>query len=203
VHALLESRRGVLRSFEADIGLARVYQMSSRDSFHQQLETVFEPEVIVDQLASREKLLRFSEHQFAKVLNSSAIDIDFSLPPEPTKYADILLDRCVEAEQWRSAMDDEMRSMERFGVYRRVPRSAARGRQILGCRWVYKRKVNKFGQVCRYRARLVAQGFLQRAFDSYQPDVTYSPVVHKDTLRMFLSLCAAEDLEVYCPLPRC
>ena len=78
-----------------------------------------------------------------------------------------------------------------------VPRSAARGRQILGCRWVYKRKVIKFGQVCRYRARLVAQGFLQRAFGSYQPDETYSPVVHKDTLRMFLSLCAAEDLEAY------
>jgi len=87
VHALLESRRGVLRSFEADIGLARMYQTSSRASFHQQLETVFEPEVIVDQLASRGKLLRFSEHQFAKVLNSSAIDIDFSLCPEPTKYA--------------------------------------------------------------------------------------------------------------------
>ena len=197
VHALLESRRGVPRSFEADIGLARVYHTSSRASFHQQLETVFEPEVIVDQLSSREKLLRFSEHQFAKVLNSSAIDIDFSLSPEPTKYADTLPDRCVEAEHWRGAMDDEMRSMERFSVYRRVPKSAAHGRQVLGCRWVYKRKVNKFGQVYRYRARLVAQGFLQRAYDSYQPDETYSPVVHKDTLRMFLSLCAAEDLEVY------
>jgi len=202
VHALLESRRGVPRSFETDIGLARVYNTSSRVSFHQQLETVFEPEVIVDQLASREKLLRFSEHQFAKVLNSSAIDIDFSLSPEPTKYADILPDRCVEAEHWRGAMDDEMRSMERFGVYKRVPKSAARGRQILGCRWVYKRKVNKFGQVCRYRARLVAQGFLQRAFDSYQPDETYSPVVHKDTLRMFLSLCAAEETS-RCIVPSC
>ena len=27
-------------------------------------------------------------------------------------------------------MDDEMKSMERFGVYRRVPRSAAKGRQV-------------------------------------------------------------------------
>ena len=43
----------------------------------------------------------------------------------------------------------------------------------------------------------VAQGFLQRAFGSYQPDETYSPVVHKGTLLMFMSLCAAEDLEVY------
>jgi len=88
----------------------------------------------VDELASRGKLLRFSTHQFAKVLSSSAIDIDFSLSPEPTKYADI--------------------------------------------------------------------GFLQRAFGSYQPDETYSPVVYKDTLGMFLSLCAAEDLEVYyCKVP--
>jgi hypothetical protein len=93
-------------------------------------------------------------------------------------------------------MDDEMAAMVKFGVYRRVPKSAAGTRQILGCRWVYKRKVNKHGQVCRYRARLVAQGFAQRAYDSYQPDETFSPVVHKDTLRLFLSVCAAENLRI-------
>lgn len=196
VHALVAARAGVPKSFEADICLARAFHSSSSSSFHQILETIFEPEVIASQLETRESMLRFSEQQFAKVLNSSTVDIDFSLSPEPTKYADVLPDRCVEAEHWRSAMDEEMRSMERFGVFRRVPKSAAQGRQILGCRWVYKRKVNKLGQVSRYRARLVAQGFLQRAFDSYQPDETYSPVVHKDTLRLFLSLCAAENLQV-------
>jgi hypothetical protein len=93
-------------------------------------------------------------------------------------------------------MDEEMRSMERFGVYNRVPKSAAKGRQVLGCGWVYKRKVNKLGEVCRYRGRLVARGCSQRPFDSFDPNHTYSPVCHKDSLRLFLSVCAAESLEV-------
>ena len=68
-------------------------------------------------------------------------------------------------------MDEEIESMARFGVFKRVPKSAAQGRQILGCRWVYKRKANnKEGVVTRYRARLVAQGYAQKAFDSSQPD---------------------------------
>jgi len=92
-------------------------------------------------------------------------------------------------------MDEEMASMIRFGVYRRVPKSAAGNRQILGCRWVYKRKINKLGQVHRYRGRLVAQGFLQRAYDSYQPDETFSPV--EDSLRLFLSVCAAANLRIF------
>ena len=62
-------------------------------------------------------------------------------------------------------MDDEITAMVKFGVFTRMPRSAAGRRQILGCRWVYKRKTNRFGEVYRYRARLVAQGFRQRAYD--------------------------------------
>ena len=105
----------------------------------------------------------------AKVLNSSGINIDFSLSPEPSRYEDVMPEVCAEHASWRAAMDEEMRSMERFGVYNRVPRSAAKGRQILGCGWVYKRKVNKLGEVVRYRGRLVARGCSQKPFDSFDP----------------------------------
>ena len=142
-------------------------------------------------------MLRFAEFSASKVLNSTSIKIDFRLAPEPTRFAEVQPEVCAEHERWREAMDDEIASMTRFGVYRRLPKSAAGNRQILGCRWVFKRKVNKQGVVVRYRSRLVAQGFLQRPYDSYQPDETYSPVVHKDTLRLFLSVCAAEDLIIY------
>ena len=138
----------------------------------------------------------FAEQQTAKVLNSSSINIDFSLSPGPTRFEDVQPEVCPEHASWRAAMDEEMRSMDRFGVFRRVPRSAAKGRQILGCGWVYKRKVNKFGEVVRYRGRLVARGCSQRPFDSFDPTHTYSPVCHKDTLRLFLSVCAAENLQV-------
>jgi hypothetical protein len=129
-----------------------------RASFNRILETVFEPEVILKFLDERDASLRWAEQQMAKVLNSSTINIDFSLEPEPVRFQDVQPEVCAEHERWREAMAEEMASMIRFGVYRRVPKSTAGNRQILGCRWVYKRKVNKLGQVHRYRARLVAQG---------------------------------------------
>ena len=88
-------------------------------------------------------------------------------------------------------MDEEMASMSSFGVYQRVPISVANGRQILGCRWVYKRKPDKDGSLCRYCARLVAQGYRQKEWDSFNPDEISSPVVHKDTLRLFMTTAAA------------
>jgi hypothetical protein len=198
VHVLQAARRKVRNDFRADAILEKAFHAaSSRSSFNQILETVYEPEVIVEQLKDRETMLRFAEQSMSKVLNSQTLQVDYSISPDPLKFEEVLPDVCPESNEWFEAMRDEMKSMERFGVYKRVHRSAAQGHQILGCRWVYKRKSNRFGVITRYRARLVAQGFLQRAYDSFQPDELYSPVVHKDTLRMFLSLCAAENLQVF------
>ena len=56
----------------------------------------------------------------------------------------------------------------------RVPQSVAQGRQILGCKWVYKRKTGKDGEVTRYRARLV--GSLLHISNCLRPDVSYAAV---------------------------
>ena len=130
-------------------------------------------------------------------MNSSSANIDFSLAPEPTRWQETLPEMCSKSEKWKETMDDKIVFMMKFGLCLRLPRSAAGNRQILGCRWVYKRKVNKHGVVVRHRARLVAEGLLQKPFDSLNPDETYSTVVHKDSLRLFLSVCAAENLRVY------
>lgn len=47
------------------------------------------------------------------------------------------------------------------------------------CKWVFKRKIDSEIKV-RYRARLVAKGFNQKAGDF---DETFSPVVRHSTLR--------------------
>lgn len=170
---------------------------SIRDSFNNVLETVYEPEVILEMLEDRSQMLKLMEINASKVLNSSSVKIDFSLSPEPNHYKDTRPEVCDEHDKWEGAMNEEIHCMDRFGVYKKVPKSAADGHQILGARWVYKRKVNKLGEVVRYRARLVCQGHRQIPYDSYRPEEIYSPVVHKDTLRLFLSVCAAEDLGVY------
>jgi len=185
------------QSDEATVVLAHAFNVRGQPTFHRLLETVYEPEVILEELKSMDSMFKLAAVAASKVLNSSTIKIDWRLAPEPTHFWEVQPEVCAEHDRWREAMDDEIASMVRFGVYRRLPKSAAGTRQILGCRWVFKRKVNKQGIVVRYRSRLVAQGFRQRAYDSYQPDETFSPVVHKDTLRLFLSVCAAQNLRIY------
>jgi len=131
-----------------------------------------------------------------KVFNYTSLKINFSLAPEPTQFEEVQPEVCAEHERWKNAMDDEFASMVRFGAYRCVLKSETNGRQLLGCRWVYKREVGKNGAVTRYRARLVAQGYLQRPYGSFIPEEIYSPAVLKDSLCLFLSVAAAESLMV-------
>jgi hypothetical protein len=117
---------------------------------------------------------------------------------EPTHYNQTLSENCEEHAEWRSAMEEEIVSMKRFEVFDEVTKgSIPRDRQVLDCKWVYKRKRDKDGFISRYRARVVAMGFRQRAYDSFIPEETHSPVVSKDTLRLFLSICAKKNLTIY------
>jgi hypothetical protein len=205
-HVLEDYGTYVQKQDETDFYLKQVLAASTakdsrRPNFADTVASAFEPDDMLKLLEERERAIRFAEFQAAKVLNSN-IDqesrkIDFSIAPEPTRFDEVQPEVCAEAAQWKDAMDEEIYSMTKYGVYQYVRKSEASGRQILGARWVYKRKIGKDGRVYRYRARLVAQGYRQKPFDSFDPDETYSPVVHKDTLRMFLSVCAAQNLLVH------
>lgn len=59
----------------------------------------------------------------------------------------------------------------------------------LGCRWVFTLKRNEKGDIVRYKARLVAQGYKQIKGESY--DETFSPVVNFGVIRFFFSLLIA------------
>ncbi len=126
-----------------DVILGRAFNASGQTNFQHVLETVFEPEVIVKELENREPSLRWAEFQAPKVFNSSTAKIDLSLAPEPQHYRDVMPEVCEEHHQWKEAMDLEMSSMAKFGVFVRVPKSHARGHQILGNKWVYRRKIGK------------------------------------------------------------
>jgi len=65
----------------------------------------------------------------------------------------------------------------------------------VGYRWVFVRKRNENGEIVRYKARLVAQGFSQRPEIDF--DETYSPVVDACTFRYLISLVAHEGLKLH------
>ncbi|KAL0456244.1 UNVERIFIED_CONTAM: Retrovirus-related Pol polyprotein from transposon RE1 [Sesamum latifolium] len=63
----------------------------------------------------------------------------------------------------------------------------------VGYKWVFVRR-NEQGEIVRYKARLVAQGFSQRPGIDYEE--TYSPVVDATTFRYLISLAVEEGLDL-------
>jgi len=83
-------------------------------------------------------------------------------------------------------MYEEIDSIERNNTWDLV--NLPEGKKSIGVKWVYKTKLSAYGEVEKYKARLVAQGFSQ------QPDIdyneTFSLVAIIDTMRMVLAIVA-------------
>src|SRR3978361_509149 len=63
----------------------------------------------------------------------------------------------------------------------------------IGCKWVYRRKMNPDGSTC-YKARLVIKGYEQKEGIDY--DETYVPVSKMATFRLLLALAAQYGWDV-------
>jgi hypothetical protein len=64
----------------------------------------------------------------------------------------------------------------------------------VACKWTYKLKFSADGSIARYKARLVVKGYSQRPSIGFFE--TYSPVVCMDSIRVILSIVAADNLEM-------
>ena len=68
-------------------------------------------------------------------------------------------------------------------------------RKPVGSKWVYNRKRDADGNVERYKARLVAQGFTQKSGIDY--DETFCPVVRFESIKTIIALAAKYNLQLY------
>ena len=112
----------------------------------------------------------------------------FSAFQEPVSYASAM--RSPDAEQWIAAINEEKEAFFANGTWEIVDADPAWN--LLSSKWVFKLKRNEHGNVTRYRARLVARGFLHREGMDFG-DI-FSPVVRYSTLRIILALAAQYSL---------
>jgi transposase InsO family protein len=108
---------------------------------------------------------------------------------EPKTYKQAM--NCADAEKWRKAMEEEIESITRNKTWNLA--ELPYNKRAIGCKWVYKLKSDEFGKVCRYKARLVAQGFNQKFGVDY--DEVFAPVARPATFRILLSMAGANN---YC-----
>ena len=125
----------------------------------------------------------------------------------PDRYGDWCLSTLLESDEpksveealsdpksahWLSAMKSEINSIHMNQVWTLVEPKP--NQKIINSKWVFKKKVDLNNRVS-YKARLVAQGFSQRAGIDYSD--TFSPVVRFEAIRTILSLSAKLNLKVH------
>lgn len=109
---------------------------------------------------------------------------------EPKSYNEAILSN--QKEQWISAMNDEMQSLNDNCTYELV--KLPENRQAIGCKWVYKIKTDASGEIQQFKARLVAQGFSQKFGIDY--DQIFAPVVRQATFRVLLAMATKRSMKI-------
>ena len=84
-------------------------------------------------------------------------------------------------------MDAEFQVLQRQQTWSLVP--APPSVNLVGCKWVFKLKLNNDGSISRYKARLVAKGFHQQAGVDFHE--TFSPIVKPTTVRLILGIAVS------------
>jgi hypothetical protein len=85
--------------------------------------------------------------------------------------------------KWKDAIQVELASLNKRKVFTEATVTPPKVFPV-GFKWVFVRKRNENNKVVRYKARLVAQGFMQRLGIDFNE--TYSPVISGITFRCLI-----------------
>ena len=84
----------------------------------------------------------------------------------------------LKVPEWKQAVLEEMSALEKNKTW--VIEELPRGKNTVGCKWVFTTKFRADGTLERYKARLVAKGFTQTYGVDYME--TFAPVAKLNTI---------------------
>lgn len=102
-------------------------------------------------------------------------------------------DEAVTDKRWRQAMEEEIQSIEKNNTWELT--TLPKDHKAIGVKWVYKVKKNAYGEVQRYKTKLVAKGYKQRHGINYEE--VYVPVAHMEMIRLLISLAAETKWKIH------
>ena len=86
-------------------------------------------------------------------------------------------------------MLEEMKAIEDNGTWELVDPPV--GCRSIDLKWVYKVKRGERGAIVKYKAQLIARGFVQREGIDFEE--VFAPVARMESVRLLLAMAAAKD----------
>ena len=97
---------------------------------------------------------------------------------EPKIVKDALQD-----DDWFKAMEEEIYQIEKNKTWSLVPKLA--DKNVIGTKWVFRKKLDENGEITRNKARLVCKGYAQEEGLDYGE--TFSPIARMEGIRTLLA----------------
>ncbi|GJT24028.1 retrovirus-related pol polyprotein from transposon TNT 1-94 [Tanacetum coccineum] len=94
---------------------------------------------------------------------------------------------------WFQAMQDEIHEFDRLQVWELVPQPDCV--MIIALRWIYKVKLDEYGDVLKNKARLVAKGYRQEEGIDFEE--SFAPVARIKAIRIFIANATSKNMIIY------
>jgi hypothetical protein len=90
-------------------------------------------------------------------------------------------------------MDEELDQIEKNDTWELVPRP--KNKNVIDTKWVFRNKLNEYGQVTRNKSRLVCKGYAQ--IEGIDFEETYAPVARMEEIYFLLAYACSKNVKVY------
>ena len=94
---------------------------------------------------------------------------------------------------WINSMHEELHQFVQNDVWELVPRP--NGVNVIGTKWIFKKKSNEHGIVIRNKSKLVAQGYTQ--VEGIDFDETFALVVRLESIQILLAIASHLNFKLY------
>ncbi|GKE67197.1 retrovirus-related pol polyprotein from transposon TNT 1-94, partial [Tanacetum coccineum] len=107
---------------------------------------------------------------------------------KPKNFKTAMTEAC-----WFEAMQEEIHKFDRLQVWELVPKPDCV--MIIALKWIYKVKLDEYGDVLNYKARLVAKGYRQEVGIDFEE--SFAPVARIEAIRIFIANAASKNMTIY------